>query len=247
MQYDRGNGLSGSVRRLVSRLCCQGIPGRHGLDRRFADSTRIPSSPFPFRYPSGGKVLFLLVLGTIAVSSTFGAAPLVRGGLELDLSSLTIIILVIQFTGFSVRCLWGRIAAWVGAKRSIITSLVIGSAAAVYAYLGLRGESGAIELALLSVIIAVVLCGSQAISRSFFAQIIPARRHAEFYSCYEVSDRGVSWIGPALCALTNGLLHSLRPAILSLFFFFITGLALLPFVDERKAAIDDQHYDKALF
>ncbi|MFN2120225.1 MAG: MFS transporter, partial [Anaerolineales bacterium] len=174
----------------------------------------------------------------IAVASTFAAAPLIRGGLELDLNTLTIIILVIQFTAFVGALLWGRIAGWLGAKQSIIISLVIWSAVVIYAYFGLRGANRVLEFGLLGVVIALVLGGSQAISRSLFAQMIPPGREAEFYSFYEVSDRGTSWIGPLVFGLTNQIFGSLRPAILSLIVFFVLGLATLPLVDERKAIRD---------
>jgi MFS transporter, UMF1 family len=178
----------------------------------------------------------------ISVSSTFAAAPLLRGGLELDLNTLTIVILIIQFTAFFGALLWGRLAAWVGAKRSILTSLVIWSGVVIYAYFGMKGQSRVLEFTLLGVVIALVLGGSQAISRSLFAQMIPAGREAEFYSFYEVSDRGTSWIGPLLFGLVNQLSGSLRPAILSLIFFFVVGLAALPFVNEHKAAEDAKAY-----
>jgi UMF1 family MFS transporter len=174
----------------------------------------------------------------IAVASTFAAAPLIRGGLELDLNTLTIIILIIQFTAFVGALLWGRIASWLGAKQSIIVSLVIWSAVVIYAYFGLRGENRVLEFGLLGVVIAIVLGGSQAISRSLFAQMIPPGREAEFYSFYEVSDRGTSWIGPLVFGLTNQIFGSLRPAILSLIIFFVLGLATLPLVDEQKAIRD---------
>jgi len=174
----------------------------------------------------------------IAVSSTFAAAPLIRGGLELDLGTLTIVILIIQFTAFFGALLWGRLASWVGAKRSIIISLIIWSAVVIYAYFGMKGESRVIEFGLLGVVIALVLGGSQAISRSLFAQMIPRGREAEFYSFYEVSDRGTSWIGPLLFGLANQIFLNLRPAILSLIFFFIVGLVALPFVNERKGIED---------
>jgi UMF1 family MFS transporter len=178
----------------------------------------------------------------IAIASTFAAAPLLRGGLELDLSTLTVIILLIQFTAFVGALAWGRLARWIGAKRSIIASLVIWSAVVIYAYFGLRGENRALEFALLGVAIAIVLGGSQAISRSLFAQMIPAGREAEFYSFYEVSDRGTSWIGPLLFGLTNQIFGNLRPAILSLILFFILGLIGLPFVNEHRAFAEAKAY-----
>jgi UMF1 family MFS transporter len=178
----------------------------------------------------------------IAVSSTFAAAPLLRGGLELDLSTLTMVILVIQFTAFFGALFWGRLASWIGAKQSIIMSLVIWAAVVIYAYFGMKGESRTLEFLLLGIVIALVLGGSQAISRSLFSQMIPTGKEAEFYSFYEVSDRGTSWIGPLLFGLVNQVMGSLRPAILSLIFFFVVGLIALPFVNERKAARDARAY-----
>jgi UMF1 family MFS transporter len=80
--------------------------------------------------------------------------------------------------------------------------------------------------------------GSQAISRSLFAQMIPEGREAEFYSFYEVSERGTSWTGPLLFGIMNQAFGSLRPAILSLIFVFIMGLILLPFVNVKQAIAD---------
>ncbi len=179
----------------------------------------------------------------ISVSSTFAAAPLIRGGLELDISTLTAIILLIQFTAFAGALFWGRLASWVGAKRSIIISLAIWACVVTYAYFGMKGSTRVLEFTVLGVVIALVLGGSQAISRSLFAQMIPHGKEAEFYSFYEVSDRGTSWIGPLLFGLVNQLAGNLRPAIFSLIFFFAVGLIALPFVNERKAIEDAKRYE----
>jgi UMF1 family MFS transporter len=178
----------------------------------------------------------------IAVSATFAAAPLVRGGLEVDQSTLTIVILMIQFVAFGGALFWGRLSRWVGAKNSILISLVIWAGVVSYAYVGLRGETRVLEFWILGAFIALVMGGSQAISRSLFAQLIPEGKEAEFYSFYEVSERGTSWIGPLLFGVMNQAFGSLRPAILSLIFFFIMGLILLPFVNIRKGIQDVKNY-----
>ncbi len=179
----------------------------------------------------------------ISVSATFAVAPLVRGGVGMDQSTLTIAILVIQFTAFAGALLWGRLANRVGAKRSIIVSLVIWSGVVIYAYFGLKGESRVIEFFILGVVIALVLGGSQAISRSLYSQVIPAGKQAEYYSFYEVSDKGTSWFGPLLFGLVNQWTGSLRPAILSLIFFFVAGLVLLPFFNVKKAMADVKAFE----
>ncbi|MEW6567879.1 MAG: MFS transporter [Chloroflexota bacterium] len=179
----------------------------------------------------------------IAVSATFAAAPLLRGGLEVDQSTLTMVILMIQFVAFGGALLWGRLAGWVGAKGSVQISLVIWAGVVIYAYFGMKGEARVLEFWILGGFIALVMGGSQAISRSLFAQMIPQGKEAEFYSFYEVSERGTSWIGPLLFGLMNQAFGSLRPAILSLIFFFVMGLILLPFVNVPRAIEDVRRYD----
>lgn len=181
----------------------------------------------------------------IAVSATFAAAPLIQGGLELDQGTLTIVILMIQFVAFFGALFWGRLAGWVGAKRSIIISLVIWAGVTIYAYGGMQGDTRVTEFFILGFFIALVMGGSQAISRSLFAQMIPRGKEAEYYSFYEVSERGTSWIGPLLFGVMNQAFGSLRPAILSLIFFFVMGLVLLPFVNEKKAIEDVKRYQEA--
>lgn len=179
----------------------------------------------------------------IAVSATFAAAPLARGGIGADQSTLTMVILMIQFVAFGGALFWGKLAGWVGAKRSIIISLVIWAGVVIYAYGGLKGESRIMEFFILGIFIALVMGGSQAISRSLFAQMIPDGKEAEFYSFYEISERGTSWIGPLIFGLMNQVFGNLRPAILSLIFFFVMGLIILPFVNVQKAVDDVKAYD----
>jgi len=170
----------------------------------------------------------------IAVSATFAAAPVLRGGLEVDQGTLTQVILMIQFVAFFGALLWGRLAGRMGAKNSIMLSLMIWAGVVIYAYFGLQGETRVLQFWILGAFIALVMGGSQAISRSLFAQLIPDGKEAEYYSFYEVSERGTSWTGPLLFGIMNQAFGSLRPAILSLIFFFVMGLILLPFVNVPK-------------
>jgi UMF1 family MFS transporter len=181
----------------------------------------------------------------IAVSATFAAAPLVRGGLEVDQGTLTQVILMIQFVAFGGALLWGRLAGRVGAKNAVLISLAIWSCVVIYAYFGLYGDSRVLQFWILGAFIALVMGGSQAISRSLFAQLIPDGKEAEYYSFYEVSERGTSWTGPLLFGIMNQAFGSLRPAILSLIFFFVMGLTLLPFVNVKKGIEDVKRFDAA--
>jgi UMF1 family MFS transporter len=172
----------------------------------------------------------------IAVAAIFAAAPVLQGGLGIETGTLTLIILMIQFVAFFGALFWGRLAGWIGAKNALIVALTIWSAVVIYAYFGMQGDSRVTEFWVLGAFIALVMGGSQAISRSLFAQMIPPGKEAEFFSIYEISERGTSWIGPLIFGLVNQWLGNLRPAILSLIFFFVVGLVLLvTFVNVPRA------------
>jgi UMF1 family MFS transporter len=115
---------------------------------------------------------------------------------------------------------------------------VIWSGVVTFAYFGLYGETRVLQFWIMGAFIALVMGGSQAISRSLFAQMIPKGKEAEYYSFYEISERGTSWIGPMIFGVMNQAFGSLRPAILSLIFFFVAGLIILPFVNVDKAIAD---------
>jgi UMF1 family MFS transporter len=173
----------------------------------------------------------------IAVSAIFAVQ-------ELDFSStnLILVVLMIQFVAFIGALLFGRLAGRIGAKRTIILSLVIWSVVVIYAWAGLQStatvlgmEQRQLEFWLLGFVIALVLGGSQALSRSLFAQMIPKDQEAEFYSFYEISERGTSWMGTFVFGAVNQMFGSLRLGILSVIFFFIMGLILLPLVNVSLA------------
>jgi UMF1 family MFS transporter len=128
--------------------------------------------------------------------------------------------------------LFGFIAGRIGAKRAIVVSLLIWSAISVWALLSLRSVA---EFWLLGACVALVLGGSQALSRSLFSQMIPREREAEFFSFYEISDRGTAWIGTMMFGLVTQLTGSMRTAIFSLIILFISGLAILVTVDVPRA------------
>jgi MFS transporter, UMF1 family len=142
------------------------------------------------------------------------------------------IFLMVQFVAFFGALLFERIAAAIGTKRAILTSLVLWSGVVVYAYGFLSTTTEAWGMA---AVIAIVLGGSQALSRSLFARMIPAGREASFFGIYEISERGTSWIGPLLFGIVVGATGSYRQAILSLIALFVIGIIILAATDTTRA------------
>jgi len=173
----------------------------------------------------------------IAVSAIFASVELGMGSTQLIL-----VILMIQFVAFLGALGFNKVAEKLGAKQTILLSLVIWCGVTIYAFLGMKSmaivmgmEQRQLEFWMIGFVLALVLGGSQALSRSLFAQMIPADQEAEFYSFYEISERGTSWMGTFTFGLVNQMFNSMRLGILSVILFFIAGLILLPLVNVAKA------------
>ena len=158
----------------------------------------------------------------------------VARGLPVDQSFLLGLSLMVQFVALFGALLFERLAAW-GTKNAILLSLVGWCGVVVYAYGALQTTRQAWWLA---AVIAVVLGGSQALSRSLFSRMIPKGREASFFGLYEISDRGTSWIGPVLFGLVVAATNSYRQAMLSLIVLFGVGSALLLLTDSDRAERD---------
>jgi MFS transporter, UMF1 family len=77
--------------------------------------------------------------------------------------------------------------------------------------------------------------GTQALSRSLFSHVIPAGKEAEYYSLYEISDKGSTFLGSFTLGLALQLTDSYRLGIISLVIFFVLGFVLLALIDLPKA------------
>lgn len=158
------------------------------------------------------------------------------GSEELKLGQQTLIgaILLVQFIAFFGALLFGYLARLMSAKRAVILSLVIWTGVVICAYAFVQ-PGAPWQFFLLGSVIAIVLGGSQALSRSLFSRMIPRGRESEYFSLYEVSERGTSWLGPALYGVAFQLTGSYRVAILSVIVLFLIGLMILTRVDVARA------------
>jgi UMF1 family MFS transporter len=156
--------------------------------------------------------------------------------LKLEETFLLTTILVVQFVAFGGALLLGRLSELWGAKRTIMGGLVIWIAVVVVAYFVQEGAKW--QFFALAMVLAVVLGGTQALSRSAFSGMIPKGKEAEYFSLYEVSSSGTSFLGPVLFGLTLQFSGSYRYAILAMILFFVVGLALLSRINVRQAIVD---------
>ncbi|MFK0153051.1 MFS transporter [Streptomyces sp. NPDC090493] len=159
----------------------------------------------------------------------------VYGSEELGLGQSTLIgaVLMVQVLAVAGALTMGRLARTYGAKRTILGSLVAWTVTLAAGYFLPAGAP--VWFFVLAGGIGLVLGGSQALSRSLFSHLVPPGKEAEYFAAYEMSDRGMSWLGPLLFGITYQLTGSYRSAIISLVAFFVIGFALLARVPVRRA------------
>lgn len=200
------------------------------LGRTFRELARLRST---LRYLIGYLLFNDGIQTVISMASVFMAQELfVARGLKTDQSFLLLIFLMVQFVAIFGALLFERLANAINTKNAILVSLVLWSFVVIYGYAFLRTTSDAW---LMGVVIAIVLGGSQALSRSLFSRMIPAGREASFFGIYEVSERGTSWLGPLVFGAVVAATGSYRQALLSLIIFFVAGMIILYFTNTDQA------------
>ncbi|MER5711620.1 MFS transporter [Streptomyces sp. NPDC002122] len=164
----------------------------------------------------------------ISQASVFGSEEL-----GLDQTTLITAVLLVQVLAVVGALGMGRLARSHGAKRTILGSLAVWTLILAAGYF--LPADAPVFFYCLAAAIGLVLGGSQALSRSLFSHLVPRGKEAEYFSAYEMSDRGLSWLGPLVFGLAYQLTGSYRDAIISLVIFFVVGFALLARVPVRRA------------
>jgi UMF1 family MFS transporter len=165
----------------------------------------------------------------IRMATTYGAE------LNIDENGMILALLITQFIGIPFAFLIGALAGRIGAKHAVFAGL------AVYAGITLLGYymKNATEFLALAVLVGMVQGGTQALSRSLFASMIPRHKSSEFFAFFGVFERYAGILGPAVFAWVVEHSGTSRNAILSVIVFFVIGAVILLFVDVdegRRAA-----------
>lgn len=168
----------------------------------------------------------------ISQASVFGSIEL---GLGLDVLTQAVLLVQVVAIGGSLAFAW--LARRTTTKLALSVSLIGWIAVILASFFWVQS---AVQFLVLAGCIALVLGGTQALSRSMFSTMIPHGKEAEYFSFYELSDKGTSWIGPLLFGITLSFTHSYRWAILSLLIMLVIGILVLVRVDTAKAVAESQ-------
>ena len=146
-------------------------------------------------------------------------------GIKLGFSTNTLIqaLLLVQFIAWPSAVLFGRLGDRIGAKRAIYLGLAVFLAVTVYAYF-MRSEW---QFYVLAGIVGTVQGGVQALSRSYFAGLIPRERAGEYFGFYNMLAKFAAVLGPLVMGVVAIATGNQRLSILALTLFFVLGAWLL--------------------
>lgn len=150
--------------------------------------------------------------------------------LGIDRAALIGSILIVQFVGVPFAFLFGNLAGRIGARNAIFLGLL------VYVFISVLGYfmTTATHFFILAGLVGMVQGGTQALSRSLFASMIPRHKSGEFFGFYSVFEKFAGIFGPLLFFVMLSASGSSRNAILSVILFFVLGAALLWRVDPKE-------------
>lgn len=148
----------------------------------------------------------------------------------IGMSHLVGALLLTQFIGTPSTLLFGQLAKKIGTKNTIISAL------SIYVLISICGYfiTKPIHFWILAITVGLVQGGSQALSRSLFASMIPKAKSAEFFGFFEVSSKFAGIAGPLIFGIVGQFTGTTRLSIISLIIFFISGIVMLLFLNEKE-------------
>ena len=186
-------------------------------------------------FPNTLKFLLAYLLYNDAIQTVFASSADFGHYLGFADDQLAVTILIAQVVGIFGAIGFNRLAGALSAKAAVMVTLVVWTSVLIYAY---RFVDTITEFYIMAAFAGAVMGGSQALSRSIFAQLVPKGKEAEYFSLYELGDKGTSWLGPLTFGLAVQFTGNPRIALLSLIVFFALGLAVLTRADVKQGALD---------
>jgi len=150
--------------------------------------------------------------------------------LGFESSDLILALLITQFVGFPAAILYTHMANKIGIKNAIYLGLAVYIVICLMAY----DMQSADAFYVLAILIGLVQGGIQALSRSYFAQLIPQQKAAEYFGVYNMMGKSAAIIGPLLMGAVSWLSGDSRLSILAILPMFIVGGLLLTKVKSRR-------------
>ena len=149
-------------------------------------------------------------------------ATAVMGNDALDTFSLLAILLIIQIIAFPCAIFYGNMAKRFSAR----TMIIIGIFTYIISCIAAFFISSVWHIFILGAMIGSAQGGIQALSRSYFAKIIPKEKSNEFFGFYNIFGKFSAIMGPTLMSLTTAVTGNARWSIIGIIPLFLVGFII---------------------
>lgn len=167
-------------------------------------------------------------VGTIiSMSTAYGT------DLGIEATDLLIVLFVTQVVAAPFAILYGRLAKRFSVKTMLYVGIFVYIIVCIYAFF----LSTTLDFWILAMLVATSQGGIQALSRSYFAQLVPKEKSNEFFGFYNIFGKFASVMGPLLLAVTATMTGSSAYGVFSLVILFIIGGILLRMVPNPESEI----------
>ena len=179
------------------------------------------------RFPNALLMLVAFLLYNDGIQTMIRMAAVYGAEVGIDSNAQIAAFVMVQFVGVPFSFLFGMLAGRIGAKPAIFLSVVVYTIVSIIGYF----LATVLQFFVLAFLVGMVQGGSQALSRSLFARMIPRHKSSEYFGFFSVFEKFAGVFGPALFAASVTLFNSSRAAVLSVILFFVLGAAVLTRVD----------------
>ena len=181
-------------------------------------------------YRQGFLMLLAFLIYNDGIGTIIRMATVYGREIKIERGALIASILLVQFVGIPFSFLFGMLATKIGAKRAILLGLLVYTLICIVGY----SMSTGTHFLILAVLVGTVQGGTQALSRSLFASMIPRNKSGEYFGFFAVVEKFAGILGPALFYVISNISGSSRGAILGVIGFFAVGAILLWMVDVEE-------------
>ncbi len=214
-------------RRVPEPPVAGGASGRTGTPIRLALERLVETGRSIRHYRQAFWMLLAFLIYNDGIGTIMRLAVVYGSEIGIKREVMIASIVIVQFVGIPCAFLFGAMAGRIGAKLSILLGLLVYAGICIFGYFMKTNT----QFVILAILVGLVQGGTQALSRSVFATLIPKDKSGEFFGFFGVAEKFAGIFGPAIFLVVHLVSGSSRKSILSVIAFFVVGGLLLTLVN----------------
>lgn len=178
---------------------------------------------------------------TTIIGMSINYAQNVLGADAISSILMVVALLMTQFVAFPFAIIFGKLADKYSPRWLIMAAIIGYTAICIYGYF----MNSIVDFFILAFFVGLFQGGIQALSRSYFAKLVPKDKSNELFGVFDISGKGAAIVGPAFMSLATIVTNSARWGIVALIVFFVIGGVILLLIPKNKADLPNLEYKKA--